>query len=86
MLGIGKDKLAEGTMSGGGYVNYIKGVGDAVDEAIETVKKGAQAVFFMNPTRVGEVEAVSRNFEVMPQKSTFFMPKVWTGFTMNKLK
>ncbi len=85
MLGIGKEKLAQGTMKGEGYVIYIKGIGDAVDESIQSVKKGAQAVFFMNPTRVQEVEAVSRNFEVMPQKSTFFQPKVWTGFTLNKL-
>ena len=85
MLGIDKEKLAQGTMKGGGYVIYIKGIGDAVDESIQSVKKGAQAIFFMNPTRVQEVEAVSRNFEVMPQKSTFFQPKVWTGFTLNKL-
>jgi len=85
MLGIDKEKLAQGTMRGGGYVVYIKGIGDAVDESIQSVKNGAQAVFFMNPTRVQEVEAVSKKFEVMPQKSTFFQPKVWTGFTINKL-
>lgn len=86
MLGIDKEKLLQGTMKGGGYVVYIKGIGDAVDESINTVKESAQAVFFMNPTRIKEVEAVSRNFEVMPQKSTFFHPKVWTGFTINKLR
>ena len=86
MLGIDKEKLLQGTMKGGGYVTYIKGIGDAVDESINTVKESAQAVFFMNPTRVQEVEAVSKNFEVMPQKSTFFHPKVWTGFTINKLR
>jgi uncharacterized protein (DUF1015 family) len=85
ILGIDKEKLLHGTMSGGGYVVYIKGIGDAVDESIEMVQKGAQAVFFMNPTRIGEVEAVARNFECMPQKSTFFHPKVWTGFTFNKV-
>jgi uncharacterized protein (DUF1015 family) len=85
MLGIDKEKLAQGTMKGGGYVIYIKGIGDAVDEAIQSVKSSAQAVFFMNPTRLQEVEAVSKNYEVMPQKSTFFHPKVWTGFTINKL-
>ena len=86
MLGIDKDKLAQGTVKGGGYVSYIKGIGDAVDESIKLVKGSAQAVFFMNPTRVDEVEAVSKNFECMPQKSTFFQPKVWTGFTINKLR
>ncbi|TFG34163.1 DUF1015 domain-containing protein [Candidatus Thorarchaeota archaeon] len=86
MLGIDKEKLLQGTMKGGGFVVYIKGIGDAVDESINTVKESAQAVFFMNPTRVQEVEAVSKNFEVMPQKSTFFHPKIWTGFTINKLR
>lgn len=86
VLGIDKEKLLHGTMTGGGYVVYIKGIGDAVEESIVSVKGDAQAVFFMNPTRIGEVEAVSKNFECMPQKSTFFHPKVWTGFTVNKLK
>lgn len=86
VLGIDKEKLLHGTMTGGGYVVYIKGIGDAVDDSISAVNEGAQAVFFMNPTRGEEVEAVSKNFECMPQKSTFFHPKVWTGLTMNKLK
>ncbi len=85
VLGIGKEKLAQGTMKGEGYVIYIKDVGDAVDEAIKSVKEKAQAVFFMNPPKVEEVEAVSRNFEIMPQKSTFFAPKLFDGLTMNKL-
>jgi uncharacterized protein (DUF1015 family) len=86
MLGIDKEKLLQGTVKGGGFVSYIKGIGDAVDESIKTVKGASQAVFFMNPTRVEEVEAVSNNFECMPQKSTFFHPKIWTGFTINKLR
>jgi uncharacterized protein (DUF1015 family) len=85
ILGIDREKLAQGTMKGGGYVVYVKGIGDAVEEAIRSVEGDAQAVFFMNPTRIEEVESVSRNIEVMPQKSTFFYPKVWTGFTINKL-
>ncbi len=86
MLGIDKEKLSQGTVKGGGYVTYIKGIGDAVDESIKAVKGNSQAIFFMNPTRVDEVEAVSKDFECMPQKSTFFQPKVWTGFTINKLR
>ena len=86
MLGIDKEKLLQGTVKGGGFVSYIKGIGDAVDESIKAVKGTSQAVFFMNPTRVEEVEAVSNNFECMPQKSTFFHPKIWTGFTINKLR
>jgi len=86
MLGIDKEKLKQGTMKGGGFVVYLKGIGDVVDESIKSVKGDAQAVLFMNPTKVEEVEAVSKNFECMPQKSTFFQPKVWTGLTINKLR
>ena len=86
VLGIDKEKLLHGTMTGGGYVVYIKGIGAAVEDSINKIKGDAQAVFFMNPTRSDEVEAVSTNFECMPQKSTFFHPKVWTGFTINKLR
>ncbi|MHA1881767.1 MAG: DUF1015 domain-containing protein [Candidatus Thorarchaeota archaeon] len=86
MLGIDKEKLMQGTMKGGGFVVYLKGIGDAIEESIKSVKGDAQAVFFMNPTKVEEVEQVSKNFECMPQKSTFFQPKVWTGLTINKLR
>jgi len=86
MLGIGKEKLAESSIAGGGYVEYIKDIGDAVEESIEAVNNDYQAVFFMNPTKVEEVEAVSKNFECMPSKSTFFHPKIYTGFTINVLK
>ncbi len=86
VFGIDKQKLLEGTVSGGGYVVYVKGIGDAVKDSIRSVKNEAQAVLFMNPTRVEEVEAVANGFECMPQKSTFFYPKVHTGFTINKLR
>ncbi|UCE75180.1 MAG: DUF1015 domain-containing protein [Methanomassiliicoccales archaeon] len=86
MLGLTKEKVASGTIEGGSYVEYIKAIGDAVEKSVEKVnEKGYQAVFFMNPTKVGEVEEVATNHETMPQKSTFFYPKVYTGFVINKL-
>ena len=39
----------------------------------------AQCVFIMNATRVEEVAAVAAAGEKMPQKSTFFHPKIFTG-------
>jgi uncharacterized protein (DUF1015 family) len=85
-LGITKAKLAECSIDGGSFVEYIKAIGDAVDRSIDKVNsKGYQAVFFMNPTKVKEVEDVATNHETMPQKSTFFYPKVYTGFVINKL-
>ncbi len=86
LLGIDKVKLASGTIAGGAYVEYIKDIGDAVQKAVDKVNShGYQAVFFMNPTRVSEVEAVATNHETMPQKSTFFYPKIYTGYVINKL-
>ena len=86
-LGIDPNKVASGTIEGGSFVEYIKAVGDAVQKSVDKVNKmGYQAVFFMNPTKVEEVEAVATNHETMPQKSTFFYPKVYTGFVINRLK
>jgi uncharacterized protein (DUF1015 family) len=86
ILGIDKAKLASGTITGGAYIEYIKDIGDAVQKAIDKVNdSGYQAVFFMNPTRAAEVEAVATNHETMPQKSTFFYPKIFTGLVINKL-
>ncbi len=85
-LGLDKKKLASGTIEGGSYVEYIKAVGDAVERAVDKVNNlGYQALFFMNPTKVEEVEEVAINHETMPQKSTFFYPKVYTGFVIHRL-
>ncbi len=85
-LGIDKSKLASGTIEGGSYIEYIKSIGNAVQKSIDKVnEKDYQAVFFMNPTRIKEVEEVATNHETMPQKSTFFYPKVYTGFVMHRL-
>jgi uncharacterized protein (DUF1015 family) len=86
-LDIDKEKLAAGTIEGGSYIEYIKAVGDAVQQSVDKVNNhGYQAVFFMNPTRVKEVEEVATNHETMPQKSTFFYPKMYTGFVINHLE
>ncbi|MBN1788550.1 MAG: DUF1015 domain-containing protein [Sedimentisphaerales bacterium] len=81
MLGIGEKQLAEQT-----NVTYIKDIGDAVDEAIRAVDSGQkQLVFFMNATRARQVKEVAAENEKMPQKSTFFYPKIFSGLTINKL-
>lgn len=46
----------------------------------------AQLVFFMNSTKVQEVTDIATGSEKMPQKSTFFFPKVITGMVMNDYK
>lgn len=58
-----------------------------VSTAEEKVRGGSfDAVFFLNPTRVEDVEAVAFSLMRMPPKSTYFYPKVITGFVINSLK
>lgn len=57
------------------------------DEAISSVDNGkAQCAFILNPTRVSEIRDVASNGEKMPQKSTYFYPKMITGLVMNQLE
>ena len=55
-------------------------------EALDSVNNGtAQAAFLLNPTRVSEIRDVAAAGEKMPQKSTYFYPKLITGLTVNPL-
>ncbi|MEF2919843.1 MAG: DUF1015 domain-containing protein [Acutalibacteraceae bacterium] len=57
------------------------------DEAISSVDSGkVQCSFILNPTRVSEIRDVASNGEKMPQKSTYFYPKMITGMVMNQLE
>lgn len=56
-----------------------------IDEAVKEVDAGANCAFIINPTGVGEIAAVAGANEKMPQKSTYFYPKLITGLAMNKL-
>lgn len=44
-----------------------------------------QIAFLLNPPKVEEVQEVAQEGEVMPQKSTFFYPKLPTGLVMNQI-
>ncbi len=55
------------------------------DEAFAAAEGAANACFILNPTRVEEIAAVSQAGEKMPQKSTYFYPKLITGLVMNKI-
>ena len=50
------------------------------EQAIAMVDEGkAQAAFLMNPTKIEQVRVVATAGRVMPQKSTFFYPKLLSG-------
>jgi uncharacterized protein (DUF1015 family) len=55
-------------------------------EALGRVDRGeVQAAFFMNPTKVEQVLAACEAGFVLPQKSTYFLPKLATGLVMYRL-
>src|SRR4030042_2743408 len=55
-------------------------------EAIELVKSGAcEVAFLVNPTRIEQVRDVVAQGEVMPQKSTYFFPKLLSGLVVNPI-
>jgi uncharacterized protein (DUF1015 family) len=59
----------------------------AYEKALSMVDEGEfDAAFFLNPTPVREVEEVALSGQRMPPKSTYFYPKVQTGFVMNDLR
>ena len=76
-LGIDADKLAAGA-----HVGYTIHAA----EAIEKVESGAaQAAFLMRATPAKQVAQVAASGDKMPQKSTYFYPKLMTGLVLRPL-
>ena len=87
-LGITPEKL-----SAQSHVEYVK----SMEAAIRTARNGGasgavagasgalqpNAAFLMNATPVAQVLAVARANLRMPQKSTYFVPKITTGWTFH---
>ena len=56
------------------------------EEAVTRLRrKEFEVVFFLNPTRIKQLKEVALRQERMPQKSTFFYPKLVTGLVFNDL-
>ncbi len=56
-------------------------------EALARVRSGAvQAAFLMRPTSLDQLAAVAMAGDVMPQKSTYFYPKLLTGLAFYSLE
>jgi uncharacterized protein (DUF1015 family) len=64
-------------------IEYIK---DAEDAAQRVRSGAAEIVFFMNPTKVREVQDVASAGERMPQKATYFYPKLMTGLVIHMIE
>ncbi len=55
-------------------------------EAVATVDRGdAEAAFLLRPTRIEDVWTVARRGETLPQKSTYFYPKLTSGLLFHPL-
>ena len=56
------------------------------DEAVATVDRGdAEGAFLLRPTRIEDVWNVARRGQTMPQKSTYFYPKLTSGLLFHPL-
>jgi len=78
ILGIGGAERAEEK-----YLTYTR----EEEGALRAVDGGEyQLAFFLNPTRVEQVKLVAEAGEKMPQKSTYFYPKLITGLVINSLE
>jgi uncharacterized protein (DUF1015 family) len=57
-----------------------------LDEAVAAVDSGAaEAAFLLRPPTIGQVAAVARSGGTMPQKSTYFYPKLLSGLLFHPL-
>ena len=57
------------------------------EEALAEAEAGrCQAALILNPPSAGEMIAVSLKGEKMPQKSTYFFPKLVTGLVIHKVE
>ncbi|MBE6935361.1 MAG: DUF1015 domain-containing protein [Ruminococcaceae bacterium] len=74
-FGIDRENMAQGK-----NLRYTRDPGEAMAE----VDSGAaQAAFIINPTRVRQIKDVAMAGDKMPQKSTYFYPKIITGLVFN---
>jgi uncharacterized protein (DUF1015 family) len=78
LLGISREAMAMQT-----NLVYVK-EDTAVFDAVDSGK--AQIGFVVKPATVEQVLAVSESGGVMPQKSTFFYPKIMTGLVFSPLE
>ena len=77
LIGIDKNNMANQI-----NLRYTREGSDAIDDVRDGL---SQCCFLLNPTRVSEIRDVASAGEKMPQKSTYFYPKLITGLTMNKM-
>ncbi|MHC4520135.1 MAG: DUF1015 domain-containing protein [Planctomycetota bacterium] len=77
------DKGKKGDLN---HLEYVKDRPNAINETIARVDAGQmQIAFFTNPVKMQQLVDITEAGERMPQKSTYFYPKMYTGLTIQKL-
>jgi uncharacterized protein (DUF1015 family) len=75
LMGINQDNIED-------YLKYSRND----EEAIKFVNEGKYNMsFLMNATKIDELKAIAEAGEHMPQKSTYFLPKMLSGLIMYKM-
>ena len=75
ILGINENNIED-------HVKYTR----STNEAIQLVNEGTfDLSFLMNATKINELKAIAEAGEHMPQKSTYFLPKMLSGLVMYKM-
>jgi uncharacterized protein (DUF1015 family) len=77
ILGLAPDKQVHGET-----IRYSQDE-EAVLQALE--KEDFQAAFILNPPKAEEILTIATGGETMPQKSTYFYPKLPSGLIVNKV-
>jgi uncharacterized protein (DUF1015 family) len=72
-----------GAVAAGDRLAYTR---DAADARRAVDAGEAQAAILVRPTRLEQLAAVAMAGDVMPQKSTYFYPKLLTGMVFNPLE
>jgi uncharacterized protein (DUF1015 family) len=63
-------------------LTYVRDAGEAVSRVLSGEH---QVGFLLNPTPMWQVEALGDAGETMPQKSTLFYPRIWSGLAMREV-
>ncbi|MGH2383764.1 MAG: DUF1015 family protein [Candidatus Limnocylindria bacterium] len=75
--------ISEADVAGGKRLAYTRDEADARDRV---ATGGATAAILVRPTRLDQLADVAIAGDVMPQKSTYFYPKLLTGMVFNPLE
>jgi uncharacterized protein (DUF1015 family) len=80
-----KLRIDESMIRSGDYITYPNGEEEPVKIKAMVDNGSHQVAFILYPTSVQDLMAVADEQEVMPQKSTYFYPKLLTGLVLNQV-